>query len=156
MTIEAKLKDLGLQLPPSPKPAANYVPCVRAGDLLFLSGHGPTRVENGETRIVRGKVGRDLTIEEAYAAARTTTLNLLRTVKDAAGDLGRVKRVVKLLVLVNSAPGFVDQPKVANGASDLLVELFGDRGRHARSAVGAAELPFDMAVEIEAVFEVEE
>ncbi|MHB9090011.1 MAG: RidA family protein, partial [Chloroflexota bacterium] len=134
MQVEEKIKAMGLSLPEQASPAANYVGAVRTGNLLFVSGHGPL-VENDERNYV-GKVGRDLTAEQAYAAAREVCLNCLSTVKTHIGDLDKVRRVVKLLGMVNSAPGFGEQPRVINGASDLLVALFGERGRHARSAVG--------------------
>ena len=153
MTAEAKLKDLGLVLPPPPKPMGNYVPGVRVGNLLYLSGHGPTRAEGQP--MPRGKVGRDLSTEEAYRIARDVGLNLLGSTRAVLGSLDKVKRVVKVLGMVNSADGFGDQPKVMNGFSDLMVEVFGDNGRHARSAVGMAELPSGIPVEIEMILEVE-
>jgi len=152
MQVEKRLEELGLTLPPAPKPIANYVPAVPAGKLLFLSGHGPGR---GEGKLFKGKLGKDLSIEDGYASAKQVALCLLSTIKDTLGDLDRVKRVVKLLGMVNSAPGFYDQPKVINGASDLLVEVFGDKGRHARSAVGMVELPGGIPVEIEMIVEIE-
>ena len=152
MKIEARLEELGITLPEVPKPVANYVPAVQTGNLLFLSGHGPGQ---GEGKIYQGKLGQDLTIEEGYASARQVALCLLSTLKNTLGDLDRVKRIVKLVGFVNSAPGFTDQPKVVNGASDLFVEVFGDKGRHARSAVGMVELPGGIPVEIELIVEVE-
>ncbi|MDI6772616.1 MAG: RidA family protein [bacterium] len=152
MKIEAKLAEMGLELPSAPKPVANYVRIVRTGNLLFASGHGPHR--DGKLQFL-GKVGRDLTVEEGYQAARLVALNCLASVKEALGDLDRVKRVVKLLGMVNCTPEFGQQPEVINGASDLLVELYGDAGRHARSAVGMNALPRGMAVEIEMILEVE-
>ena len=152
MGAEARLKALGIELPPLPTPMANYVRAVRTGNLLFLAGHGPQK--DGKVLMV-GKVGRDLTLEEGVEAARLVGLNLLASTRDALGSLDRVKRIVKVLGMVNSAPGFTDQPKVMNGFSDLMVEVFGERGRHARSAVGMASLPGDLAVEIEMVVEVE-
>lgn len=152
MKIEAKLAELGLELPSAPKPVANYVRIVRTGNLLFASGHGPHR--DGKLQFL-GKVGADLTVEEGYQAARLVALNCLASVKEALGDLDRVKRVVKLLGMVNCTPEFGQQPEVINGASDLLVELYGDAGRHARSAVGMNALPRGMAVEIEMILEVE-
>lgn len=152
MKVEAKLAEMGLELPSAPKPVANYVRIVRAGNLLFVSGHGPYR--DGKLQFV-GKVGQDLTVEEGYQAARLVALNCLASVKEALGDLDRVKRVVKLLGMVNCAPEFGQQPEVINGASDLLVELYGDAGRHARSAVGMNALPRGIAVEIEMILEVE-
>jgi enamine deaminase RidA (YjgF/YER057c/UK114 family) len=151
MLVEDKLKKLGLSLPPPPKPVANYVPAVMVGNLLYLSGHGPWQAD-GSTII--GKLGRDLDIDQGYQAARQTALALLATIKDQLGGLGRVKQVVKLLGMVNCTPDFGDQPKVINGASDLLLELYGERGKHARSAVGMASLPRGIPVEIELILEV--
>lgn len=145
---EDRLRELGLELPDPAAPVASYVPTVRTGDLLFVSGQGPWGFDH------TGKVGADLTLEQAQEAARVTCLYGLAAVKAAVGDLGNVKRVVKLTVFVNAAPGFTDLPKVANGASDLLQDVFGEDGRHARSAVGMAELPMNIPVEIEFVFEV--
>jgi len=153
MTAEARIKELGLVLPPPPKPMGNYVPGVRVGNLLFLSGHGPSRAV-GQS-MPRGKVGRDLSTEEAYRVARDVGLNLLGSTRAVLGSLDKVKRVVKVLGMVNSADGFGDQPKVMNGFSDLMVEVFGENGRHARSAVGMAELPSGIPVEIEMILEVE-
>jgi enamine deaminase RidA (YjgF/YER057c/UK114 family) len=149
--VEAKLAELGLELPTPPSPLANYVRAVRTGNLVFLSGHGPTR--DGKPAYV-GKVGADLDVETGYQAARLVMLNCLASLREEIGDLDRVTRVVKLLGMVNSAPDFGRQPEVINGASDLLVELFGERGRHARSAVGMASLPRGIAVEIELIVEV--
>jgi len=153
MSAEARLKEIGLALPPPPKPGGNYVPGVRVGNLLFLSGHGPGRVDGVPS--ARGKVGRDLSIEDGYKVAREVGINLLGTAKALLGSLDKVKRVVKVLGMVNSAEGFGDQPKVINGFSDLMVEVFGEHGRHARSAVGMAELPSGIPVEIEMILEVE-
>ncbi len=153
MSAEARIKEIGLALPPPPKPGGNYVPGVRVGDLLFLSGHGPGRVDGVPS--ARGKVGRDLSIEDGYKVAREVGINLLGTAKALLGSLDKVKRVVKVLGMVNSAEGFGDQPKVINGFSDLMVEVFGENGRHARSAVGMAELPSGIPVEIEMILEVE-
>ncbi|HEY5724467.1 MAG TPA: RidA family protein [Methylomirabilota bacterium] len=153
MSAEARIKELGITLPPPPKPGGNYVPGVRVGNLLFLSGHGPLQVE-GKTR-PRGKVGREISPEEAYQIAREIGINLLGSTRSLLGSLDKVKRVVKVLGMVNSAEGFGEQPKVINGFSDLMVEVFGESGRHARSAVGMAELPFGIPVEIEMVLEVE-
>jgi enamine deaminase RidA (YjgF/YER057c/UK114 family) len=152
MRIEAKLAELKVDLPAPPAPIANYVRTVRAGNLLFVSGHGPFR--NGKPEFV-GKVGKELTLEEGYKSARLVCLNCLASVKEALGDLDRVKRVVKLLGMVNCTPDFAQQPQVINGASDLLVQLYGDAGRHARSAVGMGALPMGISVEIEMVLEVE-
>lgn len=152
MRVEARLAEIGLELPAAPPPAANYIRTVRTGNLLFVSGHGPHR--DGKLHYL-GKVGEDLTVEEGYQAARLVALNCLASVKEALGDLDRVKRVVKLLGMVNCTPEFTQQPEVINGASDLLVELYGEAGRHARSAVGMAALPRNISVEIEMVLEVE-
>ncbi len=151
--IEAKLAKMGIDLPSTPPPIANYVPSVRTGNLLYLSGLGPSAREDGT--MPSGKVGADMTTEEGYEAARLTGINILARIKGEIGDLDRVKRVVKLLTMVNSAPDFTEQPAVANGCSDLLAEVFGDKGRHARSAVGVAALPNGIPVEIEVIIEVE-
>ena len=149
---EDKLAQLGVTLPDSPSPIANYVPAVRTGNLLYLSGVGPAAKPDGE--VPAGKLGSDLTVEEGYEAARLAGINLLARLKAELGDLNRVARVVKLLSMVNSASGFTQPPAVANGCSDLLVEVFGEKGRHARSAVGMAALPNDIPVEIEMIVEV--
>jgi enamine deaminase RidA (YjgF/YER057c/UK114 family) len=149
MGAETRLKELNIALPSPPAPMANYVTSVRVGNLLFLSGHGPMRTS------ARGKVGKDLTVEQGAQAAREVGLNLLATTRAALGSLDKVKRVVKVLGMVNSADGFGDQPKVINGFSDLMVEVFGDAGKHARSAVGMAGLPVDIPVEIEMILEVD-
>jgi len=151
MGVEAKLKELGLELPATPRPAANYVGAVQTGNLLFISGHVPTK--DGKLTYL-GKVGKDLSIEEGYEAARLVALNCLASAKSVIGDLDRITRVVKILGLVNCTEDFEEHPNVINGASDLLVQLFGDSGRHARSAVGMQALPFGLAVEIEMIFEV--
>ena len=151
-TAEQRLKDLGLALPPPQMPVANYVRAVRTGTLVFLAGHLP--VEHGKI-VYQGKLGRDMDVETGYRAARLVMLNCLASLKEAIGDLDRVQRIVKLLGMVNSAPDFTEQPQVMNGASDLLVQVFGERGRHARSAVGMAGLPSGVAVEIEMIVEVE-
>lgn len=150
---EQKIKELGLQLPPVSKPIANYVKYVRTGNLLFLAGHGPTKADGSN---ITGKVGKELTIEQGYEAAKVTTLSLIATLKDAlGGDLSKVKRIVKVNGYVNCLPDFTDQPKVINGCSDLLVAIFGERGKHARAAMGMVALPSNIAVEIELVVEVE-
>ncbi len=151
-TAEARLRELGVELPELPAPVANYVRAVRTGDLVFLAGHGPALPEGG---YVTGKLGADLDVDEGYAAARATGLALLASLREEIGSLDRVRRVVKVLGMVNSAPGFTDQHKVMNGFSDLMVEVFGERGKHARSAVGMASLPIGLAVEIEMIVEVE-
>lgn len=149
MGAETRLKELGIELPTPSSPVANYVKFVRTGNLLFLSGHGP------DDSIPRGKLGAELTIEQGYAAARNVGISMIATLKMALGDLDKVKRCVKILGMVNSTPDFGDQPKVMNGCSDLMVEVFGDAGRHSRSAVGFVALPGQIPVEIEATFEVE-
>jgi len=154
MGAEARIKERNITLPTPATPVANYVGAVRTGNLLFVSGHGPLRTDGKPS--VRGKVGRELTLEQGYQAAREVGLNLLATTRAALGSLDKVKRVVKVLGMVNSADGFGDQPKVINGFSDLMVEVFGEAiGKHARSAVGMAELPMGIPVEIEMVLEVE-
>jgi enamine deaminase RidA (YjgF/YER057c/UK114 family) len=153
MAAEARLKELNITLPPPGTPMANYVGAVRVGPLLFLSGHGPLRSDGKPS--ARGKLGRELTVEQGYKVAREVGLNLLATARASLGSLDRVKRVVKVLGMVASAEGFGEQPKVINGFSDLMVEVFGDAGKHARSAVGMAELPMGIPVEIEMILEVE-
>jgi enamine deaminase RidA (YjgF/YER057c/UK114 family) len=149
---EARLKELGIELPQASPPAANYVPYVRTGNLLFMAGQ--VTIWNGERRFV-GKLGREFGVEEGQQAARLCALNLIAQLRHALdGDLDRLVRVVRLGGFVNSMPDFVEQPKVVNGASDLFVEVFGEAGKHARTAVGTNALPFDVAVEVEAVFEV--
>jgi enamine deaminase RidA (YjgF/YER057c/UK114 family) len=151
--VEQRLEELGIELPPAFAPVANFELVVRTGPLLFVSGHGPTGPDG---RVVyQGSVSSEVSVDDAYAAARLTMLNCLRTIQDEVGTLDRVRRIVKLLGMVRSDPGFTEQPKVINGGSDLLVEVFGDRGRHARSAVGMAALPFGMPVEIEMIVEAE-
>jgi enamine deaminase RidA (YjgF/YER057c/UK114 family) len=153
MSAEATLKAKGITLPPPSMPLANYVGAVRTGNLLYLSGHGPMR---GGKPLATGKVGRDLTVEQGYQAAREVGLCLLATARAALGDLDRVRRIVKVLGMVNCADDFGDQPKVVNGFSDLMVEVFGEAiGKHARSAVGMAGLPMGIPVEIEMILEVE-
>lgn len=150
---EARLAELGLELPELPAPVANYVRAVRSGNLVFLAGHGPVRPDGS---YVTGKLDSDLTIEQGQHAARLTGLALLASLKAEIGSLDRVRRIVKVTGMVNSAPAFTDQHKVMNGFSDLMVEIFGDRGRHARAAVGMASLPIGLAVEIEMIVEVED
>lgn len=147
-----RLAELGLALPPLPAPVANYVPFVREGDLIYLSGQGPREMD-GTFRT--GKVGAEIDIEQAYDDARLTGLNLLAVLHEAVGDLSRVRRVVKLLGMVNAVPDFRSHPQVVNGCSDLLVAVFGEKGRHARSAVGLGSLPEHITVEIEAVVAVD-
>src|SRR5262245_63463402 len=151
MGAEARLRALGIELPAAPRPLGSYATATRSGNLLFLSGHGPLR----DGRVVHwGKVGRDLTIEQGQEAARLTGLNLLATARDILGSLDRVRRVVKVLGLVQCADDFTDHPEVINGFSDLMVEVFGEAGRHARSAVGMGSLPLGIAVEIEMILDV--
>ena len=150
-SAEQRLRERGIALPRAPAAVANYVPHVRTGNLVFLAGNGPYMPTG---RYAAGKVGKDVTVEEAYQHARLTGLMLLSVLRDATGSLDAVTRVVKVLGMVNAVPEFTDHPKVINGCSDLFVEVFGERGRHARSAVGMASLPFGMTVEIEAIFEV--
>ncbi|MFC2008889.1 RidA family protein [Chloroflexota bacterium] len=152
MGAEARLKEMGLILPEQSKPVANYVPAVRVGNLLFVSGHGP--YNDGKIKLA-GKVGRDLTVDEGYQVARNVAMNCLASIRMALGDLDKVKRFVKLLAMVNCTEDFKEQPKVINGCSDLLVDLFGEAGKHARSAVGMQALPFEIPVEIEMIVEVE-
>jgi enamine deaminase RidA (YjgF/YER057c/UK114 family) len=151
MSFEAKLTELGITLPPAPKPVASYIHAVRAGDLLFLSGTGPFK--DGKI-VFAGKLGKDLTVEQGAEAARLTLLNALAMVRQEMGTLDRVIRVVRLTGHVASAEGFTQQPTVINGASDLLVQIFGEAGRHARLALGAAELPLNMAIELELILQV--
>jgi enamine deaminase RidA (YjgF/YER057c/UK114 family) len=154
MGAEARLRELGIELPEPSRPVANYVGAVRVGNLLFVSGHGPLRREGRPS--ATGKVGRDLDVPQAYRVAREVGLNLLATVRAELGSLDRVRRVVKVLGMVHSAEGFGQQPQVINGFSDLIVEVFGEQiGKHARSAVGMAELPSGIPVEIEMILEVE-
>lgn len=149
---ESKLKQLGITLPQPPKPVANYVSAVRTGNLIFLAGAGP-RKEDGT--YITGRLGQDMQIDQGYQAARLIGINQLAVLKTELGNLNKVKRIVKVLGMVNSAPTFTDQPKVVNGFSDLMVEIFGERGKHARSAVGMAALPMNIAAEVEMVVEVE-
>jgi len=151
MEIEKRLKELNLTLPELPTPVANYVPVVQTGNLLFVSGHGPGK---GEGKIYKGKVGEDLTCEDGYQSARKTALCILSTIKGAIGNLDKVKRIVKVVGFVNCTEDFLDQPKVVNGASDLFVEVFGEKGKHARAAVGMQQLPGGIPVEIEAIVEI--
>ena len=150
---EAKLEALGITLPNPPQPVANYMNGVQTGNLIFLAGKGPRYADGTE---ITGKLGQDISIEKGYEGARLTAINQLSVLKAMLGDLKRVKRIVKVLGLVNSDSAFVDQPKVINGFSDLMVEVFGDRGKHARAAIGVASLPRGQAVEIELVVEIYE
>jgi enamine deaminase RidA (YjgF/YER057c/UK114 family) len=151
MTIESKLKELGITLPMAPKPVANYVPAVRAGELLFTSGVLP--MKEGKLAY-EGKLGKELTVEQGQEAARLAVLNALSIVKQELGNLEKVLRIVRLTGHVASAPGFVQQPAVLNGASDLLVAIFGEAGRHTRAALGAAELPLNSPIELELIVQI--
>ena len=149
---EAKLREMNIALPAPSAPVANYVKAVRTGNLIFLAGAGPQT----DGVYVTGKLGADLSVEQGYQAARLTGINQLAVLKAELGDLRKVKRIVKVLGMVNCAPDFTDQPEVINGYSDLMVQVFGEKGKHARSAVGMVALPRNMAVEVEMIVEVEE
>lgn len=151
MSFERRLTELGITLPAPPKPVATYIPAVLAGDLLFLSGVIPVR---DGTLVFEGKLGRELTVELGYEAAKIALLNALAIIRQELGSLDRVKRIVRMTGHVASADGFVQHPAVINGASDLLVKVFGDAGRHARVALGAAELPLNAPVELELIVQV--
>lgn len=150
---EARLKEKGIVLNTPGKPVANYVNAVRVGNLLYLAGKGPTKPDGSN---ITGKVGKDLTIEQGYEAARLTAINHLAVLKAELGSLNKVKRIVKVLGMVNCTEDFKDQPKVVNGYSDLMVEIFGEKGKHARSAVGMYALPMNIAVEVEVIVEIED
>ncbi|MEP7266896.1 MAG: RidA family protein [Saprospiraceae bacterium] len=150
---EVKLKELGIEIPKAGAPVANYVNAVRTGNLVYSSGKGPNRPDGS---LVTGKVGTDITVEEGYEAAKLCAIQCLAAIKDEIGDLSKVKRVIKVLGMVNCAADFTKQPQVINGCSDLLVKAFGDRGKHARSAVGMGSLPSNIAVEIEMIVEVQD
>ena len=150
--IADRLEELGIVLPEVFPPAGNYLPCARQGNVLYVGGHGPT----DGTRTVVGKVGADLPLEQGREAARLTALSIVATMRAELDDLDRVQRIVKVFGMVNVAPGFDQTPAVIDGCSDVLVDIFGDAGRHTRSAVGLAELPFGIAVEIELIAEIAE
>ena len=150
---EQRLKEKGIQLMQPSKPVANYVNAVRVGNLLYLAGKGPTRADGTN---ITGKVGADMTIEQAYDAARLVAINHISVLKAELGDLKKVKRIVKVLGMVNCTDDFKDQPKVINGYSDMMVEIFGDKGKHARSAVGMNALPSGIVVEVEVIVEIED
>ena len=151
-TIEKRLTELGINLPELPVPIANFKPGIITGNLLYLSGQGPV-LENG--KLATGKVGMDISVEEAYEHARRTGMVLIAAMQKMLGNLDQVKQIVKLLGMVNATPDFTQHPKVINGCSDLLVEVFGDKGQHARSAVGMGSLPGNISVEIEAIIEID-
>jgi enamine deaminase RidA (YjgF/YER057c/UK114 family) len=153
MGAEARLAELKLELPPAPKPVATYVTALRHGDLLYVSGHGPLRPDGS---MYTGKVGADLDLEQGKAAARQTGLAILATVRGQLGSLDKVVRLIKVLGMVNCTPEYTEQPKVINGFSDLMVEVFGESGKAARSAVGMGSLPGNIAVEVEAIFQVKD
>lgn len=149
--IEEKIKELGFEIPQLPKPLAAYIPALHIGDMVYTSGQVP--IQNGELKYA-GKIGEDLTVEQGQKAAEICALNGLSAIKSVINDLDKIDRIIKVTVFVNSADGFTDQPIVANGASELLGNIFGDAGRHVRSAVGVNELPIDSAVEIEMIVKV--
>lgn len=152
-TIDEKLKKLGIELIVPTKPVANYAKAVRTGNLIYLSGHGPTKADGTD---ITGKVGQDLTVEQGIEAAKRTAISLISTLKmELNGDLSKVKKVVKVNGWVNCAADFKDQPKVMNGCSDLLVAVFGEKGKHARTSLGTNALPSNIAIEIEMIVEVE-
>ncbi len=149
--VEEKLKEIGIEIPEAPKPLAAYVPAVVTGNFVFTAGQLP--MKEGKL-LYTGKVDSEVSLEEAYKAAQTCAINCLSAVKSAIGDLNKIEKIVKLSVFVASSEGFTDQPKVANGASELMVEIFGEAGKHARSAVGVSELPLNAPVEIEMIVQV--
>ena len=150
--IADRIKELGITLPESPSPVANYIPVVKTGNLIYLSGVGPADKPDGTS--YTGKLGKDLSIDQGYDAARLTAVNLISRLNGFLDDLDQVKQIVKVLSMVNATPDFLDPPAVTNGCSDLLVEVFGDKGRHARSAIGVATLPGGMPIEIELIAEI--
>lgn len=150
---ESRLKESGIVLIPPTSPVANYVNAIRVGNLLYLSGKGPRKADS---TYVAGKIGKDLSIEQGYEAARLTAIGHIAVLKTELGSLNKVKRIVKVLGMVNCSEDFKDHPKIINGYSDMMVKIFGDKGKHARSAVGMSSLPFNMAVEIEVIVEIEE
>ena len=150
---EQRIMDLGIELPEPDQPVANYVKAVVSGNMVYLAGHGPSRADGS---LIVGKVGRDLTEKEGYEASRLTGIAMLSTLKNTIGDLNRVNRLVKVLGLVNCVEDFGNQPEVINGFSDLMVEVFGENGKHARSAIGMESLPRNIAVEIEMIVELKE
>ncbi|MDO9384289.1 MAG: RidA family protein [Hyphomicrobiaceae bacterium] len=149
--IAARLRDLGLELPPAPSPVANYVPTLIAGNLLFISGQIS---KTGDGTLLSGRVGDTVSVEDGIAAAKACALNVLAQAQAALGDLDRIAQVMRLTGFVNAGPDFTDHPKIINGASDLMVAVLGDRGRHTRAAVGVSGLPAGAAVEVDAIFSV--
>ena len=149
--IEEKLNEMGIEIPVAPKPLASYIPATKTGNLIFTAGQIP--MVDGELKY-KGKVGKEISLAEGIKAAELCTVNCLSVIKSEVKNLDNIKRVIKVTVFVNSTNGFTDQPKVANGASDLLVKIFGDNGKHVRSAVGVNELPIDSSVEVEMIVEV--
>ena len=150
---EEKLMQMGIILPAAPNPAANYVNVVRTGNLLYLAGKGP----NGpDGKYITGKLGQDLTIEQGYEAAKSVAVNQIAVLKAELGDLSKVKRIIKVNGMINTTPDFTDHSKVMNGFSDMMVAVFGEKGKHARSSVGMCSLPFNIAVEVEMIVEIEE
>lgn len=152
--IADRIKELGITLPESPSPVANYIPVVKTGNLIYLSGVGPADKPDGTS--YTGKLGKDLSIDQGYDAARLTAVNLISRLNGFLDDLDQIKQIVKVLSMVNATPDFLDPPAVTNGCSDLLVEVFGDKGRHARSAIGVATLPGGMPIEIELIAEIKD
>jgi enamine deaminase RidA (YjgF/YER057c/UK114 family) len=152
MEIEKRIESLGLELPEVPRPVASYIPAVHSGHYVFTSGQLP--MIKGELK-AKGKIGRDLTVEQGYECAKVAALNCLAAVRSVVDELDRVRRIVRVTGFVNSAPGFEEQPKVINGASDLLVEIFGEKGKHSRLALGANELPLGSPVEVEMIVEIQ-
>lgn len=150
---ELRLKELNIELPKAPNPVANYVNGVRTGNLIFLAGKGPRYADGTE---MTGKLGVDISIEQGYEGARLTAINQIAVLKEMLGDLRKVKRIIKVLAFVNSDPNFIEQPKVINGFSDLMVAVFGEKGIHARAAIGVATLPRAQAVEVEVIVEIED
>ena len=149
--VEEKLNEMGIEIPEAPKPLASYIPVTKVDNLVFTAGQIP--MVNGELKF-KGKVGKDISLEDGVKAAQLCTVNCLSVIKSEVNNLDNIKRIVKVTVFVNSADGFTDQPKVANGASDMLVKVFGENGKHVRSAFGVNELPIDSSVEIEMIVEV--
>lgn len=153
MGFDQRIKDLGIELPPAPKPAGTYRPVVQVGNLLYVSGHGPLR---SDQTLIEGKVGADMDLDGGYQAARQVGLTMLATLRAELGSLDKIGRLIKVLGMVNATPDFREHPKVVNGFSDLMVEVFGEDGRAARSAVGMGSLPGNIAVEVEAIFELKD